>query len=230
MKKIGLVGGISWSSTLDYYRLLNMEVNKRLGGLHYAECIINSIDFNAFHACNAAGNWDGSFQLLNQAAKALERAGAELILLGANTAHQVADRVKDQLGIPLLDIRTATINAVKSKGLQQVGLLGTVYTMEMDFYRNKFSEAGIKTLIPEAKSDRDYIEQTLLYELGKGVILETTREAYISIIDQLIGRGATGIILGCTEIPLLIRQTDVSVPIFNTTEIHVQAAVEFALA
>lgn len=230
MKKIGLVGGISWSSTLDYYRLLNEEVNRRLGGHHFAECIVYSVDFHRFQAGNAAGDWDDTFELLRDAALALEFAGADLVLLCANTAHKVADEVAKNLHVPLVDIRTATINAVQSHGFKQVGLLGTVYTMEMDFYRDRFTQAGIQTLVPEQKEVRDYIEQTLLHELGKGIVLDNTRQEYVRIIQQLIANGAEGIILGCTEIPLLIRQQDVPVPVFNTTQIHVQAAVDLALA
>lgn len=230
MKKIGLVGGISWASTLDYYRLLNEEVNRRLGGLHFAECIIYSIDFHRFHACNAEGNWKGMSDLLTEAALHLERAGADVVLLCSNTAHTVAEVISEKLQVPLIDIRSATLNAVRSQGLEQVGLLGSVYTMEMGFYRDLFTEACIQTLIPQKKEDRDYIEQTLLYELGKGIVLDNTRQAYVRLIHQLIERGAEGVILGCTEIPLLIRQEDVQVPVFNTTQIHVQAAVDFALS
>jgi aspartate racemase len=228
MKKIGLVGGISWSSTLDYYRLLNEEVNKKLGGLDFAECIIYSVNFNHFQKFNAHYDWDSTFELLGHAAESLKRAGADVIVLCANTAHVVAERIRERVDLPLVDIRVATALSVQGKGLRKVGLLGTVYTMELDFYKNVLHAHGIETIIPE-KEGRDYIEETLVQELGQGILKPETKEAYLQIINTLIQQGAEGIILGCTEIPLLIGQEDVSVPVFNTTHIHVQAAVQFAL-
>ena len=230
MKKIGLVGGTSWSSTIDYYRMLNEEINKRLGGLRFAECIIYSVDFDKFQSYNWNHEWDRTAELLSKAALQLERAGADTILLCANTAHKVADEVRQQIAGPLIDIRSATIKSIKDQGLKRVGLLGTVFTMEMDFYRQPFTAAGIETIVPERKEDRDYIEHTLLHELGKGIIRPETKKAYLDIIDALIERGAEGIILGCTEIPLLMHEDDVSLPVFNTTKIHVLAAVDYALA
>jgi aspartate racemase len=230
MKKIGLVGGTSWSSTIDYYRFINEGVNKKLGSLNFAECIIYSVNFEDFRTYNAKHDWDGAFELLSTAANRLKAAGAEVILLCANTAHIVADRVSNKVSLPLLDIRVATADAILSKGLRKVGLLGTVFTMELDFYRDKLAERNIETIIPESKEDRDFIEHTLLYELGKEIITEETKQAYLKIIDKLIDQGAEGIVLGCTEIPLLIGQEDVCVPVFNTTLIHSQAAVDFALS
>lgn len=230
MKKIGLVGGISWTSTMDYYRFLNEETNKRMGSLNFAECIIYSVNFENFRNYNAAHNWDASFELLSDAALHLKDAGADLILLGANTAHIVAERIKERVGLPLIDIRVATAKAVLEKKLRKVGLLGTVYTMELDFYKSKLLEYGLEIITPQSKSDREYIEETLLYELGKGIILNHTKSAYIQIANTLIEQGAEGIILGCTEIPLILQQEDISVPVFNTTQIHAQAAVEFALS
>jgi aspartate racemase len=229
MKKIGLVGGISWTSTADYYRFINEAINKNYGDLHFAECIIYSINFNDFHQCNSSGNVDGCFELLSDAAGRLKAAGADMILLCANTAHMVAERVAEKTGLPLIDIRTATAKAIHSKGLRKVGLLGTVYTMEMGFYRNKMHKNSIDTIIPGDKTDREFIEHTLLHELGKGIIKQATKTSYLEIIDKLVAEGAEGIILGCTEIPLLIKQEDVAVPVFNTTEIHAQAAVDFAI-
>ena len=230
MKKIGLVGGISWTSTIDYYKLLNEEVNKKMGGLNFAECIIYSVNFDLFRKFNADHNWDATFELLCGAAENLKRAGADFILLGANTAHIVAERIQEKINLPLIDIRTATAGVIQLKELTKVGLLGTVYTMEMDFYRDVLHEHGIQTIIPDTQEERDYIEDTLLHEFGKGIIKMDTKEAYLRIIDKLIQRGAEGIILGCTEIPLLIGQEDMPIPVFNTTHIHVQAAVAFALA
>lgn len=229
MKKIGLVGGISWTSTLDYYRFINEETNKRLGHLNFAECIIYSVNFENFSTYNADYNWEGTFQLLSNAASRLKDAGAEVILLGANTAHIVAERVAQKVDLPLIDIRVATANAIHKRQLKKVGLLGTVYTMELDFYKKKLSEEGLEIIIPATKAEIDFIEETLLHELGKGILLQRTKQEYISIINRLIEQGAEGIILGCTEIPLLISQEDISVPVFNSTLIHAQAAVEFAL-
>lgn len=229
MKKIGLVGGISWSSTIDYYRIINEETNRLNGGLHFAECMIYSVNFNRFHTCNAALDWDGSFALLLDAAVQLEKAGAELILLCANTAHIVAERVAEKINIPLLDIRLVTAAAIAQKKLKKVGLLGTTYTMELDFYQQKLRENGIDPIIPASKAERDFIEFTLLHELGKGILSAQTKKVYLSIAETLIERGAEGIILGCTEIPLLIGQKDIPVPVFNTAEIHARAAVAQAM-
>lgn len=230
MKKIGLVGGTSWTSTIDYYRFLNEATNKVLGGLEFPECIIYSVNFKLFSSYNAEYNWDATFELLVDAADKLKAAGADMIILGANTAHIVAERIADKIGLPLIDIREATANAIQKKQLKKVGLLGTVYTMELDFYKQKLAQKGLEVLIPETKFEIDYIEETLVNELGKGIIAPETKQAYLTIINKLIADGAEGIILGCTEIPLLISQQDVTVPIFNTTQIHAQAAIDFALS
>lgn len=230
MKKIGVVGGISWTSTVDYYRFINEEVNNQLGGLNFADCIIYSVNFEKFARFNAAHNWDATFVLLSDAALHLKAAGADVILLGANTAHIVAERIEEAIGLPLIDIRVATANAIQAKGLSKVALLGTVYTMELGFYRDKLAEQGVETIIPPNKADRDFIEGTLLHELGKGILLPETKKEYLHICNKLIEQGAEGVVLGCTEIPLLLSQEDLSVPVFNTTLIHAQAAVAFALA
>lgn len=228
MKKIGLVGGISWSSTLDYYRFINEEANKKLGGLNFAEFITYSVNFEHFHTANANHNWDATYQLMVNAALHLKDAGADMIILGANTAHIVAERVSEKVQLPLIDIREATANAILNKKLSKVGLLGTTYTMELDFYKNKIEEFQIEVMIPPTQKERDFIEETLVHELGKGIITEKTKQEYIEIANRLIQHGAEGIILGCTEIPLIIEQNDIAVPVFNTTLIHAQAAVEFA--
>lgn len=230
MKKIGLVGGTSWTSTIDYYQFLNEETNKLLGGLNFAECIIYSVNFNDFQKANAAYDWEATFKLLMNAAQHLQNAGAELLLLGANTAHIVADKISEQLKIPLIDIRVATANAIHAKGISTVGLMGTKYTMELDFYKSRLIENNIRVITPSLQTDRDFMEETLLHELGKGVIRSETKKEYLRIADSLIQQGAEGIILGCTEIPLLLKQADIPVPVFNTTQIHVQAAVQYALA
>ncbi|RZM00230.1 MAG: amino acid racemase [Pedobacter sp.] len=198
--------------------------------LFFAECIIYSVDFDKFRTFNLNHQWNETAKLLTDAATNLQFAGADAILLCANTAHRVAGEVQEAINIPLIDIRDATIKAIHQQGLKRVGLLGTVFTMEMEFYREKFTAAGIETIIPQHKTDRDYIEDTLLHELGKGIIRLTTKAAYLKIIDELIAKGAEGIILGCTEIPLLISEDDLSIPSFNTTKIHVLAAVDFALS
>lgn len=230
MKKIGLVGGISWTSTLDYYRYINEGINAELGGLNFAECMIYSVNFNDFQRNNAAYNWDATFELLLNAGKNLERAGADAIVLCANTAHIIADRMQENIDLPLIHITTATANVIAQKKLTKVGLLGTTYTMELNFYKDKLRANGIEPIIPEKQDDRDFIEDTLRNELGKGIINPATKKGYIGIIQQLILAGAEGIILGCTEIPLLIKQEDVAVPVFDTTKIHSQAAVDFALS
>jgi aspartate racemase len=230
MKKVGLVGGISWTSTLDYYRYINEGVNRKLGGLNFAECIIYSVNFDDFQKHNAAYNWQATFELLGSAAENLKKAGAEAIALCANTAHIVADQVAEKVQLPLIHITSATANAIEQHKMKKVGLLGTTYTMELDFYKDKLTAQGIEPIIPELQTDRDFIEETLRSELGRGVLKSETRNAYLKIIDQLVDQGAEGIILGCTEIPLLIRPEDVCVPVFDTTKIHVDAIVDFALS
>jgi aspartate racemase len=230
MKKLGLVGGISWTSTLDYYRYINEGINEKLGGLNFAECLIYSVNFNYFQQYNAEYNWDATFRLLADAAANLKKAGAEAIVLCANTAHIVADRIEAEVQLPVIHVVTATAKAIHQKGLKKVGLLGTTYTMELDFYKDKLRANGIESIIPENQSDRDYIEDTLRDELGRGVLNPETKRNYLAIIQTLIDQGAEGIILGCTEIPLLISQEDVTVPVFDTTKIHSLAAVEFAIA
>ncbi len=230
MKKVGLVGGISWTSTLDYYRYVNEGINNRLGGLNFAECIIYSVNFDDFQKHNAAFNWQATFELLANAAENLKQAGAEAIALCANTAHIVADQVAEKVQLPLIHITSAAAKAIEMQKLKRVGLLGTTYTMELDFYKDKLKAQGIESIIPKHQTDRDFIEETLRNELGRGVLKSATKDAYLTIIDQLIHAGAEGIILGCTEIPLLIYPEDVAVPMFNTTQIHAQAIVDFALS
>lgn len=230
MKKLGLVGGMSWVSTIDYYRFINEEVNARLGGIHSAECIIYSVNFNDFVTNNTAGLWDRTFDLLLTACQNLQKSGAEAIVLCANTAHAVADRLEQHIELPIIHIVTATAEAIHQKGMKKVGLLGTKFTMEMDFYKDKIRSLGIEPMIPENQEKRDYIQETLRDELGKGIIKDETRREYLKIIHGLIAQGAEGIILGCTEIPMIISQEDVEVPVFDTTKIHSNAAVTFALS
>ncbi|MBD1206863.1 MAG: aspartate/glutamate racemase family protein [Ignavibacteria bacterium] len=226
MKKIGLVGGISWVSTMDYYRFINEGVNKKLGGLQFAECVIYSLNFGDVQA----KSWNNSFDILLNACESLKKSGVEAIALCANTAHREAEQLQKKIALPFIHIVTATAGEVRKQGLQKVGLLGTKVTMEMDFYKNGLKKEGIEPLIPELQETRDFIQQTVKEELGAGIISEKTRRSYIAIIDELIQRGAEGIILGCTEIPMLIKQEDISVPVFDTTKIHSQAIVKFALS
>lgn len=229
MKKVGLVGGISWTSTIDYYRYLNEGINARLGGLNFAECLISSVNFDNFQRYNADYDWESTYELLLEAAEELKIAGAAAIVLCANTAHIVADRIAEKIQLPLIDITSAVAAEVHQAGLKKVGLIGTTYTMELGFYKDKLVENGIEPIIPESQESRDYIEETLRYELGSGILNPETKKQYLLIIQELIDQGAEGIILGCTEIPLLIKAEDLSVPVFDTTKIHALAAVDFAL-
>lgn len=230
MKKLGLVGGISWVSTIDYYRFINEGINEKLGGLVFAECIIYSLNFDDFQRNNTNGDWDASFKLLLKACKSLEKSGAEAIVLCANTAHAVSDRLEKEIALLIIHVVTATAKEINKLGLKKVGLLGTKFTMEMDFYFDKLAENNIEAIVPFLQEDRDFIQQTLKEELGRGIISEQTKKAYLSIINELIENGAEGIILGCTEIPLLLSQDDISVPVFDTTKIHSEAAVKFAVS
>ena len=226
MKKLGLVGGISWVSTIDYYRLINEEINKRLGGLNYAECIIYSLNFGDIQAVT----WDHSFDLLLKACQSLKNSGAGAIVLCANTAHLEAERLKASIELPIIHIVEATAAVIRNKGIKKIGLLGTKFTMEKDLYTTRLRKNNIECIVPEQQEVRDFIQYTLKEELGKGIIKAETKEKYIDFMKRLIERGAEGIILGCTEIPMMISQEDVSFPVFDTTKIHAAAAVEFALS
>lgn len=229
MKTIGLVGGITWHSTLDYYRYMNQQVNERLGGDHSAQIIINSVNYGEIKTLTKAGNWAGISAIICEAARNAEKAGAHCILLGANTMHHIAEEVENAVSIPLIHIADATGTAIRAKGIDTIALLGTRYTMLFDFYKNKLARMGIKTLIPGA-DDIEIINDGIYEELGKGIILPSTRDKYLAIINKLVQQGAGGVILGCTEIPLLIKQEDCPVPVFDTTLLHATAAVNFALS
>jgi aspartate racemase len=229
MKKLGLVGGISWVSTLDYYRYINEGINERLGGLNFAECIVYSLNFNDIQRFGW-DDWNKTLGTLARACGQLKAAGAEALVLCANTAHAVADELEGHVDLPILHIATATGIEIKNRGLSKVGLLGTKVTMELPFYRDKLRLNDIETIIPLEQETRDFIQWTLREELGRGITSEATKSEYLGIIDRLIARGAEGIVLGCTEIPLLLSQADIAVPVFDTTRIHANAAVEWALA
>jgi len=228
MKTIGIVGGTTWLSTVDYYRLLNQAVNKQLGGVSSAKIILNSLNFEEIKLLVEKYDWDGIAGILVPAAVSVANAGADCVVLAANTMHRVADDVTNAIHIPLIHIGEATAAAVAAKGLNTVALLGTRYTMQLDFYKDKLAEKGIGTIIPSIE-DIEFINTSIFNEMGKGIFTPATKQRYLEIIDQLIQQGAQGIILGCTEIPILIKQEDCSVPTFDTTAIHVQAIIDYAL-
>jgi len=229
MKMIGLVGGISWVSSLEYYRVLNQLVNQRLGGLSSARCILYSLDFAEIKALNDREDWATTLELVTEAARRLVAAGADCIMLGANTMHLIADDLRERIEVPLIHIAEATAAVIQQEDHSTVGLLGTRFTMEMDFFKDKLAERGIRTLIPPPL-DREFVHETIFGELGKGIFAEPTRERYRKIVTALVAQGAEGIVLGCTEIPLLLQPGDCAVPLFDTVKIHAAAAVDFALA
>ncbi|WP_347374050.1 amino acid racemase [Aequorivita sp. Q41] len=226
MKKIGLVGGISWTSTLDYYRYINEGVNQALGGLQSAEIILYSLNF----ADIQDRGWENSHELLLKACKELKKNNVEGIVLCANTAHLFADKIQTEIGLPIIDIVNVTASAIKNEHIKNVILLGTKFTMEMDFYKNKLIESGLNVLIPEDEKIRNEIHYIVKEELGKGIIKPKSKEKLMAICDDLIKKGGEGIVLGCTEIPLILSQDDFSIPVFDTTEIHSEAIVNFILS
>jgi aspartate racemase len=229
MRKLGLIGGISWVSTADYYKFINEGINKELGGVNFAECMIYSFNYNDIKQNNENNDWETTFIMLSKACQSMKNSGAEAIVLCANTMHLIADRIQESVNLPLIHIATETAKEIQKHNLKKVGLLGTKFTMELDFFKDKLTALGIETIIPEDE-DRDFIHDTIFNELGKGLIIESTKEKYLSIIEKLIANGAEGIILGCTEIPLLVKQEAVKVPVFDTTMIHSNAAIAFALS
>jgi aspartate racemase len=226
---IGMIGGMSWESSAQYYRLANELVRERLGGLHSARIVLASVDFADIEELQVAGRWDEAGQLLAQAAEGLEAAGADLLLICTNTMHKAADQVQAAVGIPLLHLGDATAQAVNRAGLGTIGLLGTAFTMEQDFYRDRLSGHGLQVVIPSA-ADRAQVHRIIYDELCLGVVREKSRQAYRDVIVRLVQAGAEGVVLGCTEIELLISDTDSPVPIFPTTRLHVEAAVDASLA
>ena len=229
MKKIGLIGGISWVSTLDYYKYINEGVNVKLGGLNYAECIIYSFNYADIKKNNDANDWDKTLQMITTASEHLKSAGAEAIVLCANTLHLIADKLQENIKLPVIHIATATANEITKQKIKKVGLLGTKFTMELDFFTDKLKEQNIDSIIPN-EEDRAFIHYTIFEELGRGLLLPESKNRYIEIINKLKEQGAEGVILGCTEIPLLVNQQDISVPLFDTALLHANAAVEFMLS
>jgi aspartate racemase len=230
MRRIGLLGGMSWQSTAEYYRLINEEVAARLGGLHSARVVLGSVDFAEIEAMQAAGDWAAAGELLAREAALLEAGGAELLLICTNTMHKVADTVQAAVGIPLLHLADATAAAVRGAGLARVGLLGTAFTMEQDFYTGRLAQHGLGVLVPGAR-DRAEVHRVIYDELCLGVVREESRRRYRAVIDSLVAQGAQGVVLGCTEIELLLNPEDpgTPVPVFPTTRIHALAAVDAAL-
>jgi aspartate racemase len=229
MKTLGLIGGTSWVSTVDYYRYINKMANDRCGGLNYAPLIIDSLNFHDVSELAFAKNWSALGELMIKSAVRLEKAGAEGIVLCANTTHIVADEVEAAIAVPVIRITDAVARAINDQGLKKIALLGTNFTMEQPFYAARLGRFGIETLIPEV-AERAFIHESIYEELGKDIFTESTKHRYLEIIDAMIARGAEGVILGCTEIPMLLKPGDISTPSFDTTMIHSRAAVEFALA
>ncbi len=230
MKAIGLIGGMSWESTLIYYKRINELVKQRLGGLHSARLLLYSVDFHDIERLQAAGCWDEAGVQLAGAAQSLQRAGADFLVLCTNTMHKVAPAIESAVDIPLLHIADASAESIRASGARSVGLLGTRFTMEQDFYRLRLQERhGISVLLPDAE-ERELVHRVIYDELCRGTVRDESRAAYKRIIGKLVARGAEGVILGCTEITILIGVEDSPVPVFDTTEIHAVAAVEKALA
>ena len=229
MKTIGMLGGMSWESTLSYYRALNLGVKGALGGLHSAKILLNSVDFAEIEALQHAGRWDETALILADAAVALETAGADFLMICTNTMHKVAPQIQARIKIPLLHIADATATVLRKDGVKRVGLLGTRFTMEQDFYRERIEEQGIDVIVPDAGA-RDLVHRVIYEELCLGKINAESKVQFLNIVDELAEAGAEAVILGCTEIALLIQQEDTPIPLYDTTAIHAEQAVLFALA
>jgi aspartate racemase len=230
VKIIGLIGGTSWLSTAEYYRLINEDVAARLGGLNNAKCVIYTVNMADVAEINKRSDWDALLELFAAAATHLKAAGAEGLVLCANTPHVIADRLEKRVGMRLLHIADATALAIRAKGLERVALLGTRYTMELPFFKDRLAWHGITGVAPN-EAERDFIHDSIFTELAKNVIRPETRQRYLEIIDRMAKEeGTRGAILGCTEIPLLIKQSDTKIPVFDTTALHAKAAVDFALS
>jgi aspartate racemase len=228
VRRIGLIGGMSWESSALYYKLINQSIREQLGGFHSADCVMASVDFATIEALQSSGDWDAAGELLADIARGLEAAGAECVVLCTNTMHKVAERIIEATTIPFVHVIDATAEAVLEQGLRRVALLGTRFTMEEPFYVDRMRDHGIELLIPDA-AERIVIDAVIYNELVQGVVRPQSRKAYTGIIERLIERGAEGVILGCTEIEILIGPDDAPVPVFPSTAIHVAAAVNFAL-
>jgi len=229
MKTIGMIGGTGWPSTLEYYRIINQETNKRLGGLNSAKIILSSFNYAEIDALNKKEDHGGVYNLVLDAAQRLKKASVDFIIICANTMHQYVDALEQETGLKIVHIADATAKEIKKKNISKIGLLGTRFTMEMYFYTKRLSQSGIDSLVPE-KPDREFIHNAIMNELLKEEFKEKTKAKFLNIISDLESLGAQAIVLGCTEIPLLIKQKDTHLPLINTLEIHAKAAVEFALS
>ena len=229
MKTVGLIGGMSWESTVTYYKVINEIVKRELGGLHSAKILLYSVDFDEIEKYQSSGEWDKSAEVLTDAAVRLERAGADFIIICTNTMHKVAEKISRHISIPLMHIAEATADVLKEKGISKVGLLGTKYTMTQDFYKEKLIKSGIEVVIPDI-DDIETVNSVIYNELCLGNIKEDSKRKYLDIIDKLSAKGAQGVILGCTEIGLLIKQEDTKLPVFDTTLIHAEKAALFSVS
>lgn len=227
-KTLGIIGGMSWESTESYYRLINEGVKAKLGGLHSADLLIHSVDFAPIGELQAQGAWDKMGVLMANSGKRLQAAGAQGLLIATNTMHKVADNVQAATGLPLIHIADATAQAIKQQGLKTIALLGTQFTMTEDFYKQRLVDAGLQVLIPETE-EREELHRIIYDELCQGKLKDSSRKYYVEVIKQLANQEAEGVILGCTEIGLLIQQKDSPIPVFDTTAIHAVAAVDFLL-
>ena len=228
LKTIGLIGGMSWESTVTYYKIINETVKEKLGGLHSAKCMLYSVDFQEIEECQANGNWEKSGEILGEAANNLEKAGADFIVICTNTMHKVVNQIKEKISIPILHIAEMTAEKILEKELKNIALLGTKYTMEQDFYKSKLIEKGINVIIPD-KNDIEIINKVIYDELCLGTINSNSKKKFLEIVDKLRSKGAEGIILGCTEIGLLIKNEDTDVPLFDTAIIHAEQAAIYSI-
>ena len=228
MKTIGLIGGMSWESTVTYYKIINEVIKEKLGGLHSAKCVLYSVDFQEIEECQANGNWEKSGEILGEAAYNLEKAGADFIVICTNTMHKVVNQIKEKISIPILHIAEMTAEKILEKGLKNIALLGTKYTMKQDFYKSKLIEKGINVIIPD-KNDIEIINEVIYDELCLGTINSNSKKKFLEIVDKLRNKGAEGIILGCTEIGLLIKNEDTDVPLFDTAIIHAEQAAIYSI-
>ena len=228
LKTIGLIGGMSWESTVTYYKIINEVIKEKLGGLHSAKCVLYSVDFQEIEECQANGNWEKSGEILGEAAYNLEKAGADFIVICTNIMHKVVNQIKEKISIPILHIAEMTAKKILEKGLKNIALLGTKYTMEQDFYKSKLIEKGINVIIPD-KNDIEIINEVIYDELCLGTINSDSKKKFLEIVDKLRSKGAEGIILGCTEIGLLIKNEDTDVPLFDTAIIHAEQAAMYSI-
>ena len=228
MQTIGLIGGMSWESSLEYYRLINEFVKEKLGGMHSAQSLMYSVDFEPIQQLQHKDEWEKLTQMMIQAAKRLEKGGADFIVICTNTMHKMAEALEQNINLPLIHIADATAESIKKQGLKKIGLLGTKFTMEQDFYKGRLAKVHNLEVVVPNEDDKNIVHQIIYEELCMGQITDKSKKAYQQIIQNIQNEGAEGVILGCTEIPLLIKKDDVAIPIFDTTTIHAKKAVDFA--